>query len=448
MIQEEHERGRPYRDFAVLVRVNHDADQYLRALNMRGIPWTFSGNAGSLRPSRGAAAHRVPAIGGPPGRLGEPALPGLLRRLPGADRRSHQVRDLRRPQAPLALRRAARGAGGGRDHRGGRGRGGPARGGPAALHGAGPRAPDRRGPLSVPGRLGAHDPLREGPRRARAGGAERQQVLHAGEGRGAGAQVRQRARVREPPGRADRRGRRSRGGRGGHRDPGGARAHRAQGQGARVADRVHGGLHAEPVPVHPRSDPVEMPRRADQGHPAHRRLPRAGGAPPVLRGHDPRQGAALPHERGGSRRQAQVEGEPVRAGGARPAQGRGAALPGPGHRAAPAPGPAPGGGRPRPRPDRGRRAARDQPPAGGRLRDLPAQVPVHPHPAHPAPAAPLGRLRQRAPQRGRVLPAPSRGRQLHLARGLPRARSTTRGGTRAFSPASTRSSASGRGWPR
>src|SRR5712664_2560206 len=46
MIQEEHERGRPYRDFAVLVRVNNDADQYLRALNMRGIPWTFSGNAG------------------------------------------------------------------------------------------------------------------------------------------------------------------------------------------------------------------------------------------------------------------------------------------------------------------------------------------------------------------------------------------------------------------
>src|SRR6267143_692636 len=45
MIREEHERGRPYRDFAVLVRVNNDADHYLRALNMRGIPWTFSGNA-------------------------------------------------------------------------------------------------------------------------------------------------------------------------------------------------------------------------------------------------------------------------------------------------------------------------------------------------------------------------------------------------------------------
>ncbi|MGH7348658.1 MAG: ATP-dependent helicase [Candidatus Rokuibacteriota bacterium] len=46
LIREEHERGRPYRDCAVLVRANNDADHYLRALNMRGIPWTFSGNAG------------------------------------------------------------------------------------------------------------------------------------------------------------------------------------------------------------------------------------------------------------------------------------------------------------------------------------------------------------------------------------------------------------------
>src|SRR5262249_49382620 len=45
-IKEERERGRPYRDCAVLVRANNDADPYLRALNLRGIPWTFSGNAG------------------------------------------------------------------------------------------------------------------------------------------------------------------------------------------------------------------------------------------------------------------------------------------------------------------------------------------------------------------------------------------------------------------
>ncbi len=46
MIADERERGRPYRDFAILVRANNDADAFLRALNMRGIPWTFSGNAG------------------------------------------------------------------------------------------------------------------------------------------------------------------------------------------------------------------------------------------------------------------------------------------------------------------------------------------------------------------------------------------------------------------
>jgi DNA helicase-2/ATP-dependent DNA helicase PcrA len=46
LIKEEHEGGRPYRDCAVLVRANNDADSFLRALNVRGIPWTFSGNAG------------------------------------------------------------------------------------------------------------------------------------------------------------------------------------------------------------------------------------------------------------------------------------------------------------------------------------------------------------------------------------------------------------------
>jgi len=35
-----------YNDVAVLVRSNDDADPFLRALNLRGVPWTFSGNAG------------------------------------------------------------------------------------------------------------------------------------------------------------------------------------------------------------------------------------------------------------------------------------------------------------------------------------------------------------------------------------------------------------------
>jgi DNA helicase II / ATP-dependent DNA helicase PcrA len=46
-IEEDVQAGRrAYRDFAILVRANADADPFLRALNMRGIPWTFSGNQG------------------------------------------------------------------------------------------------------------------------------------------------------------------------------------------------------------------------------------------------------------------------------------------------------------------------------------------------------------------------------------------------------------------
>jgi DNA helicase-2/ATP-dependent DNA helicase PcrA len=35
-----------HEDIAILVRSNRDADAFLRSLNMRGIPWTFTGNAG------------------------------------------------------------------------------------------------------------------------------------------------------------------------------------------------------------------------------------------------------------------------------------------------------------------------------------------------------------------------------------------------------------------
>src|SRR5262249_40116895 len=46
-IEDEVQRGRrAYRDFAILVRANADADPFLRSLNLRGIPWTFSGNQG------------------------------------------------------------------------------------------------------------------------------------------------------------------------------------------------------------------------------------------------------------------------------------------------------------------------------------------------------------------------------------------------------------------
>src|SRR5262250_983768 len=46
-IRERVERGDwSYNDVAILVRSNDDGDPFLRALNLRGVPWTFSGNAG------------------------------------------------------------------------------------------------------------------------------------------------------------------------------------------------------------------------------------------------------------------------------------------------------------------------------------------------------------------------------------------------------------------
>jgi DNA helicase-2/ATP-dependent DNA helicase PcrA len=47
LIEEDVRAGRRvYRDFAILVRANADADPFLRSLNLRGVPWTFSGNQG------------------------------------------------------------------------------------------------------------------------------------------------------------------------------------------------------------------------------------------------------------------------------------------------------------------------------------------------------------------------------------------------------------------
>ena len=47
MIEERMSKGGySYNDFAILVRTNSSADPFIRALNMRGIPWRFSGNQG------------------------------------------------------------------------------------------------------------------------------------------------------------------------------------------------------------------------------------------------------------------------------------------------------------------------------------------------------------------------------------------------------------------
>ena len=47
IIKEKVERGEyNYQDFAILVRSNNDAESFLQAMNMQGIPWRFTGNQG------------------------------------------------------------------------------------------------------------------------------------------------------------------------------------------------------------------------------------------------------------------------------------------------------------------------------------------------------------------------------------------------------------------
>ncbi len=48
-IEEHVQRGAAYEDLAILVRSNNDADPFLQAMNMRGIPWRFTGNQGLYR---------------------------------------------------------------------------------------------------------------------------------------------------------------------------------------------------------------------------------------------------------------------------------------------------------------------------------------------------------------------------------------------------------------
>jgi DNA helicase II / ATP-dependent DNA helicase PcrA len=48
-IQERQAAGHPWRDFCILVRSNQQADPFMRALNLRGIPFRFSGSQGLYR---------------------------------------------------------------------------------------------------------------------------------------------------------------------------------------------------------------------------------------------------------------------------------------------------------------------------------------------------------------------------------------------------------------
>ena len=90
------------------MRANNDADPFLRSLNLRGIPWTFSGNAGLYgRPEVRLLIAFLRTVAHPDDSVSLHYLASSdIYQVPIVD--LTQVRDLRRPQAPLALRRAAR----------------------------------------------------------------------------------------------------------------------------------------------------------------------------------------------------------------------------------------------------------------------------------------------------------------------------------------------------
>ena len=79
-------------------------------------------------------------------------------------------------------------------------------------------------------------------------------------------------------------------------------------------------------PTHRRGDALELPVELLRDALPVRRFPHAGGAPALLRRHDARPARAVLHQRAGLRRRPPAQGEPVRAGGARPSQGRRAAV--------------------------------------------------------------------------------------------------------------------------
>ena len=323
MIAEDCAQGRAYGDFAILVRANNDADAFLRALNMRGIPWTFSGNAGLYgRPEVRLLIAFLRTVAHPDDSVSlhylassdiyQVPIVDLTKCATYADRKHRWLFDVLRA-VPDEI--------------------GPSEEGAAAVRRVVADL-ERYMELareSPTGELLYQFLLDSGlmTRYAKAPAELEQEVQNVSKFFNRvkdASRVLRYDNVREfvnhldalieagdDPAVAEADARHARR----------ARAHRAQGQGARVAGGVPRQLPAEPVPLPAAARAARDPRRPHQGHPALGRLSSAGGAAAVLRGDDARQGAALPHERREHGDQARLEGEPVRARGPRPpADGR------------------------------------------------------------------------------------------------------------------------------
>ena len=313
------------RDFALLVRSNADADPFLRALNVKGLPHRFSGSRGLYaREEVRLLVSFLRALANPDDSVSA-LLPRRVRGLRACPRRdllrlNHYARRKTRP-----LLEVLRGLPENEDLASVSGRTREAASRLVAdLERAAAEVPRRRtgevlyGFLQWSGVLGRL--AQGGLGRGRGEGQEHRPLLRDGEGVRRRGRARPRARLRGPPRPAARGGGRPGGGGGRSRRGRGARPDRPQGQGPRVPPRLPRGLRRVEVPAPAPGRPPALPRGAPEGGARRGRgLPPARGAAALLRRHDagPRRAGAHLGDR--LRHLARAQGLALRGRGARPA---------------------------------------------------------------------------------------------------------------------------------
>ena len=316
--------GAAPRDHAVLVRANGHADPILRALNLAGVPWRFSGASGLYaRPEVRLLMAFLRTIADPTSSVDLYALAaseayGLggddLTAIVNTARRRHRsvaeiLDELDRQPGVLRVSSATREA----VHRL-----------VVDLERFGALAHERsagRGPVRLPARPWRARAARGGRHARGRGGARQHRALLRHRAGPVGAARRRSRRLRRPASPdADRGRRRSRHGRARPRRRCGRRPDGPQGQGPRVRGRVPARDGGRPLPGQ-----RSVRGAGAAGRPGPRRADDAGACPrrgtaAVLRGDDPRARRARPVPRGGLRRRAGPAGVAVRPRSARPAE--------------------------------------------------------------------------------------------------------------------------------
>ena len=268
------EGARP-RDVAVLVRANAAADPILRALNLEGIPWRFSGTSGLYARPEVRLLLVVPAGDRGPVLVGGRLRAGRVRAVRARGDGPRRDREHRAPPEPVRVGRP-RGAGPAARHPaalpGDPRRGDEPRRGPQALRGARQRAAGRRGAVRVPAGNGlAGEAGGRGVRRRRGGAVQCRALLRHHPRPVGAARRRPRGVRRAPPEHADPGGRRPAHGRHRPRRRRRRRDDHPQGEGPRVPVRLPAGPRDRAVP----GDRPARAARRSRSSSCTRRCPRA-----------------------------------------------------------------------------------------------------------------------------------------------------------------------------